>query len=212
MRKEIEKFNLVIAGVGGQGTILASRIVATTAIRGGFRVRVGETYGAAQRGGPVMSHIRIGSSVNSPFICPDEADVLLGFEPAEARRTSKYLKKGGLAIINIAKVYPVEVITGAVEYPPLEDLTRPIETIARDAIVFDATDLAKKAGNPVAMNVVMLGALAASDVLPFPEKHLREELKDRIPKKFLELNVKAYEFGFNKVKENSSGETAWQKR
>lgn len=202
MREEIERFNLLIAGVGGQGTILASRIVSTAAIRAGFRVRVGETYGAAQRGGPVMSHIRIGSSVSSPFICPGKADVLVGFEPAEARRTSKYLKKGGLTIVNIAKVHPVEVITGAMEYPPLDELIRPIQTIARDAIVFDATELAKKAGDSVAMNVVMLGALASSDVLPFPEEHLREELKERIPKKFFEVNRKAYELGFNKVKEN----------
>lgn len=196
-------FNLIIAGVGGQGNILVSKIIASAAIKAEFEVRVGETYGAAQRGGSVTSHVRIGKLVKSPQISQGEADVLLGLEPAEARRRVNHLKEGGLAIINTARVYPIEVVTGLVEYPSLDSLLKPIEAIADKVVTFDALELARRAGNPITMNVVMCGALAASNVLPFLEKFLKEELRNTIPERMLDVNEMAYEAGKHACQKNS---------
>ena len=142
-----------------------------------------------------MSHVKIGNRLKSPLICQGEADVLLGLEPAETRRRLDYLKKGGLAIINTVPVYPIEVVTGLVEYPSLDSLIRPVEMIAGRVIAFDAVELASKAGDPITMNIVMLGALASSNTLPFPDKLLKEELRHRIPERLLDINEKAYESG-----------------
>jgi len=119
----MEPFRIVIAGVGGQGTLLASRLLAQSAIEAELSVKIGETYGMAQRGGPVMSHVQIGGNVSGPQICPGEADVLLGLEEGEAvRRGVTYLKEGGLALVNSRRLPPVEVISGMAEYPSRERL------------------------------------------------------------------------------------------
>ena len=114
----MDTFKIVVAGVGGQGTLLATRRLAEAALKAGMHVKIGETYGMAQRGGPVMGHIQIGGKVNNPQIRKGEADVLIGFEPAEAvRRGVTYLKGGGLALINTRVTAPVEVVSGMVPYP-----------------------------------------------------------------------------------------------
>ena len=193
---------VVIAGVGGQGTLLATRIIAETAIEQGLSVRIGETYGMAQRGGPVMGHIQIGEAY-SPQIRPGEADALLGFEIAEAtRRGVTYLKQGGLAIVNSKKIPPVEVISGMRKYPEEGELIRLLKGVSSKVVVFDATSLAEKAGDPIATNVVMLGALAASDVLPFGEKEITAMMKESIPARFLELNTKAFRLGNEAFRES----------
>jgi indolepyruvate ferredoxin oxidoreductase beta subunit len=186
---------IVIAGVGGQGTLLATRLIAETAIAEGLNVRIGETYGMAQRGGPVMGHIQIGEAY-SPQIRPGDADALLGFEIAEAtRRGVTYLKQGGLAIVNSKKMPPVEVISGMRKYPEEVELLRLIKKVSGKTVVFDATQLAEKAGDPIATNMVMLGALAASNVLPFSEAKITATMKASIPARFLELNTKAFKLG-----------------
>jgi len=193
---------VVIAGVGGQGTLLATRLIAETAIKQGLNVRIGETYGMAQRGGPVMGHIQIGEAY-SPQIRPGEADALLGFEIAEAtRRGVTYLKQGGLAIVNSKKIPPVEVISGMRKYPEEGELIRLLKGVSSKVVVFDATSLAEKAGDPIATNVVMLGALAASDVLPFGEKEITAMMKESIPARFLELNTKAFRLGNEAFRES----------
>lgn len=186
---------IVIAGVGGQGTLLATRLIAETAIKQGLNVRIGETYGMAQRGGPVMGHIQIGEAY-SPQIRPGEADALLGFELAEAtRRGVTYLKQGGLAIVNSKKIPPVEVISGIRRYPEEGELIKLLKKVSSRVAVFDATGLAEKAGDPIATNMVMLGALAASGVLPFGEEEITATMKESIPARFLELNTKAFRLG-----------------
>ncbi len=186
---------VVIAGVGGQGTLLATRLIAETAIKQGLNVRIGETYGMAQRGGPVMGHIQIGE-VYSPQIRPGEADALLGFEIAEAtRRGVTYLKQGGLAIVNSKKMPPVEVISGIRKYPEEAKLITLLKKVTDKITVFDATRLAEKAGDPIATNIVMLGALAAADVLPFTEAEITATMKESIPARFLELNTRAFRLG-----------------
>jgi indolepyruvate ferredoxin oxidoreductase beta subunit len=198
----METTRVVIAGVGGQGTLLATRLIAETAIKQGLNVRIGETYGMAQRGGPVMGHIQIGEAY-SPQIRPGEADALLGFELAEAtRRGVTFMRKGGLAIVNSKKIPPVEVISGMRRYPSEKDLLRLLRRVSGKVVVFDATSLAEKAGDPISTNIVMLGALIASNVLPFGEKEVTVVMKESIPARFLDLNTRAFKLGadaFNKA-------------
>jgi len=193
---------VVIAGVGGQGTLLATRLIAETAIAEGLNVRIGETYGMAQRGGPVMGHIQIGEAY-SPQIRPGDADALLGFEIAEAtRRGVTYLKQGGLAVVNSKKMPPVEVISGMRKYPEEGELLRLIRKVSGKVVVFDATGLAEKAGDPIATNMVMLGALAAANILPFSEDRITATMKASIPARFLELNTKAFKLGTEAFKKS----------
>lgn len=195
---------VVIAGVGGQGTLLATRLIAETAIKQGLNVRIGETYGMAQRGGPVMGHIQIGEAY-SPQIRPGEADALLGFEIAEAtRRGVTYLKQGGLAIVNSKRMLPVEVISGMRKYPEEVELLRLLNKVSNRVAVFDATKLAENAGDSIATNIVMLGALAASGVLPFGEEEIMVTMKESIPPRFLELNLRAFQLGTQAFKESES--------
>ena len=192
----MEPFRLVIAGVGGQGTLLASRLLAQSAISAGLSVKIGETYGMAQRGGPVMSHVQIGGMVHSPQICPGEADVLLGFEEGEAvRRSVSYLKRDGLALVNSRRLPPVEVISGMAEYPSRERLMALLSKVTGNIVSFDATALAEETGDPITTNIVMIGALCASEYLPFPEDTLVEVLKKAIRPAYQEANLKALELG-----------------
>lgn len=189
-------FKLVIAGVGGQGTLLASRLLAQSAIEAGLHVTIGETYGMAQRGGPVMSHVHIGGETNNPQMRPGEADVLLGFEIGEAvRRGVTYLKDGGLALVNRRKLPPVEVISGMVVYPSEESLISLLEEVTDEIVLFDATRLANEAGDPITTNVVMLGALTESGRLPFSEDMIVTAMKSSLRHAYLELNMRAFDLG-----------------
>ncbi len=189
-------FRLVIAGVGGQGTLLASQLLAQSAIEAGLHVKIGETYGMAQRGGPVMGHIQIGGDAAGPQIRPGEADALLGFELGESvRRGVTYLRNEGLAIVNTRKLPPVEVISGMVEYPGEDELITLLRGVTEDIIAFDATSVAEEAGDPITTNLVMIGALTASGALPFSEGTITEALRGMIRPAYLEINVRAFELG-----------------
>ena len=192
----MEPFRLVIAGVGGQGTLLASRLLAEAALKSGLSVKIGETYGMAQRGGPVMGHVQIGGEVSSPVICPGEADVLLGFEEAEAvRRGVTYLKENGLALVNRCRLPPAEVVSGMVEYPSSDTLASMLSEVTRNIVFFDATALAEEAGDIITTNIVMLGALVASGCLPFSEKRVIDAIKESVAERYHAINLKAFELG-----------------
>jgi indolepyruvate ferredoxin oxidoreductase beta subunit len=189
-------FRLVISGVGGQGTLLASRLLAQSAIEAGLSVKIGETYGMAQRGGPVMGHIQIGEGAYSPQMRPGEADILLGFELGEAvRRGVTYLRKDGLALINTRKLPPVEVISGMVDYPSEDSLISLLGKVTDNIVAFDATSLAEKAGDPITTNVVMIGALCASGRLPFSEETVMKVLTENLRPAYFEMNRRALELG-----------------
>ncbi len=189
-------FKIVVAGVGGQGTLLATRLLADTAIRAGMHVKIGETYGMAQRGGPVMGHIQIGGTINNPQIRKGEADVLIGFEPAEAvRRGVTYLKEGGLAIINTRVTAPVEVVSGMRSYPDMDKMLGLLRSVTDDIHLFDATGIAEEAGDPITTNIVMLGAITRSGLLPYDEEAVVETLKAGLKPRFLEMNMRAFELG-----------------
>ncbi len=150
-----------------------------------------------------MGHIQIGETY-SPQIRPGDADALLGFELAEAtRRGVTYLKDGGLAIVNRKKIPPVEVVSGVRKYPAEEELLGLLRRVAGKLIVLDATSLAEEAGDPIAANVVMLGALAASGVLPYDESEVVEVLKTSIPPRFIELNLRSFQSGAKALREST---------
>jgi indolepyruvate ferredoxin oxidoreductase beta subunit len=187
---------IVIAGVGGQGTLLASRLLAESAIKAGLGVKIGETYGMAQRGGPVMGHVQIGGGAMNPQIRRGEADALLGFEPAEAvRRGTTYLKEGGLAIVNTRVTAPVEVISGMVPYPDMGKMMALLGKVTGNINAFDATALAEEAGDPITTNIVILGALTASGALPYSEAIVVDTIKAGLRPQFIELNMRAFELG-----------------
>jgi indolepyruvate ferredoxin oxidoreductase beta subunit len=189
-------FRLVIAGVGGQGTLLASRIIAQSSIDAGLPVKIGETYGMAQRGGPVMGHIQIGEGTESPQIRPGEADVLLGFEIGEAvRRGVTYLKENGLALVNTRRFPPVEVISGMMDYPTEDSLISLLKEVTSRIVKYDATALAEKAGDTIATNMVMLGAIVESGELPFHGDVVIEALRKSVRTTYLETNLKAFNLG-----------------
>jgi len=190
--------DIVVVGVGGQGVILISNIIGKAAMKAGYPARGAETHGMAQRGGSVISHIRLECEFG-PLVPPRGADILLALEPAEALRYAHYLSRDGIALVNTNPVLPITVTTGQSSYPPLEEILAPLQRICRSVKTLNATKLAAKAGNPQAMNVVMLGAL--SRYIPLQEDMLIESLSESIPAKFLEVNRRAFEFGKSEIEE-----------
>lgn len=184
--------NIMIVGVGGQGTLLASRILGNTVINEGYDVKVSEVHGMSQRGGSVVTYVKFGDKVYSPIIDLGEADIILAFEQLEAYRALPYLKKGGTMIANVQKINPMPVITGAAEYP--ENILGKIGAQV-NLVQADALSLAEQAGNTKAVNVVLIGVMAKSTDIPY-EKWV-ETIKTTVPPKFLDANLKAFELGYN---------------
>jgi indolepyruvate ferredoxin oxidoreductase beta subunit len=187
----LKPVDVLMVGVGGQGTILASKVLAAAARAAGYDVKMSEIHGMAQRGGSVVTQVRLGEKVHSPLISEGEADVILAFEQLEALRWLPYLKPGGTIIINNQRIYPVPVLAGAAEYP--ENIIGKIRERVTSVLVLDALQKAIECGNAKAANVVLLGALAKQ--LPIEEKIWREALAATVPPRFLEVNQKAFNEG-----------------
>ena len=184
--------NIMIVGVGGQGTLLASRILGNTVINEGYDVKVSEVHGMSQRGGSVVTYVKYGEKVYSPIIDCGEADIILAFEMLEAYRALPYLKKGGKMIVNSQSIDPMPVIIGAMEYP--ENIKEKLEDKI-DLLTVDALKCAKEAGNAKAVNVVLIGVMAKLTDIPY--ENWIETIKTTVPPKFLEVNLKAFEAGYN---------------
>ncbi len=184
--------NIMIVGVGGQGTLLASRILGNAVIRKGYDVKVSEVHGMSQRGGSVVTYVKFGDVVHSPIIDKGEADIILAFECLEAYRALPWLKKGGKMIVNNQMINPMPVITGAADYPAgiLKKLASVVDLTAVDALA-----LAREAGNPKAVNVVLIGVMAKNTEIAYEE--WIETIKATVPAKFLEANLKAFDLGYN---------------
>ncbi|MDL2214364.1 indolepyruvate oxidoreductase subunit beta [Clostridia bacterium OttesenSCG-928-O13] len=187
----MDKLNIVIVGVGGQGTLLASRVLGHIAQTQGFDVKVSEVHGMSQRGGSVITYVRLAEKVYSPLVEQGGADYVLAFEELEALRALPYLAKDGTMIVNTQNILPLPVIIGAAQYPK-----HVIDTLKSkaDVIAIDALPLAKAAGNDRAMNTVMLGALAKK--LHFNKSVWTEALKACVPARFMEANMAAFEAGY----------------
>ncbi|MGB9902361.1 indolepyruvate ferredoxin oxidoreductase subunit beta [Methanothrix sp.] len=185
------KCDIVIVGVGGQGVILISEIIGRAALRAGIPVRAAETHGMAQRGGSVINHTRLGC-VYGPMVPEGGADILLALEPAEALRYGRYLSRGGVALVNTKPVLPTTVTTGQFRYPDIEEILAPLRGVAR-VIAMNATEIAERAGNPQTTNIVMLGAM--SRFMPIEEALILDALRDSVPGKYIDVNMRAFELG-----------------
>lgn len=182
-------FELVIVGVGGQGTLLASKILGRLALSENCGVKVSEVHGMSQRGGSVITYVRVGDRVHSPVVGIGQADYLLSFEALEAARASAFLKPDGVAIVNTQEILPMPVITGAASYP-----ASVLDAFAgREVLSTDAMKIAVEAGSQKALNLVLLGMLSRR--LPFSEQAWKEAIAACVPKKTLPVNIAAFEKG-----------------
>jgi indolepyruvate ferredoxin oxidoreductase beta subunit len=183
--------NIMIVGVGGQGTLLASKLLGKLFLEKGLDVKVSEVHGMSQRGGSVVTYVRYGEKVFSPVIDKGQADIIISFEILEAARYVEYLKKGGLLITNTQQINPMPVITGAASYP--ENLEEKLSKLNIELECFDALSLAKKAGSTKAVNLALLGKL--SKHFDFTEEQWLNAIETSVPEKFLALNKKAFLLG-----------------
>ena len=193
-----DPFNLIIAGVGGQGNILASQVVAQAALTEGLYATIGETYGVSQRGGSVMSHVRVtaGTAVG-PLIPQGEGDLIVGFEPIETLQVAMdFGNPRTRVILNPRPVYPIGVLSGDLTYPPIERILGLLQHHVADLMTLPATDIAREAGEIRAMNLVMVGALAASGLLPMKRESYLEAIQDQFRGRALEINQRAFENGY----------------
>lgn len=183
--------SIIIVGVGGQGTLLASKLLGNVLLSQGYDVKVSEVHGMSQRGGSVVTYVRYGKKVYSPIVTEGEADLILAFERLEAARWLSYLKKDGKLIVNDQRITPMPVITGAMEYP--ENILEKLQEKEIRVTALDALSLAEEAGTVKAVNVVLMGVLSAS--MPFPEEVWQAALEKCVPAKFLDMNKKAFALG-----------------
>jgi indolepyruvate ferredoxin oxidoreductase beta subunit len=183
---------IMIVGVGGQGTLLASRVLGTVALKMQWDVKVSEVHGMSQRGGSVVTYVKMGPKVYSPLIEKGEADVILAFERLEAFRWADYLRPGGQMLLNDQRIDPMPVIIGKAKYP--ERITENLAAKVPGTVAIDALKIAKECGNPKAVNIVLLGFLARS--APIPKPVWLEAIREVIPAKILDLNMKAFEAGY----------------
>jgi indolepyruvate ferredoxin oxidoreductase beta subunit len=194
---------IFLTGVGGQGTLLASRLLGEAALEAGFSPLVSETHGMAQRGGVVVSTVILGE-LQSPIISAGEADVLLGFEALETFRALDRCHAGSLVITNTGTVAPYTVAVGKAHYPPVNQLLPLMADHVAKLCAFDASALAREAGSPLAVNMVLLGALAATQAVPFSPETLLATVRSRTNPKFLEANQEAFRLGLAAAQEEEN--------
>ncbi len=194
----MKKVDFLMAGVGGQGTILASNILAGVGLELGYEVKKAEVHGMAQRGGTVESHVRWGDTVSSPLVEEGKTDYLLGFEMLEAARWPTYLNKESVVIVNRYRIAPPAVNLGKADYPKEQQLDEMLKNSAGKVLWINGTELAAELGNPAMIGVVMLGAL--SSLLGGEEEAWLKVVEDLVPAKFLDLNKKAFAAGRDSIK------------
>ncbi len=190
----MQTVNIMIVGVGGQGSLLASKLLGHVVMTKGYDVKVSEVHGMSQRGGSVVTYVRFGDKVYSPVIDKGEADYIISFEVLEAARYLPFLKKGGKVIVNAQEIDPMPVITGAAQYP--ENLLDKMSAAGADVSAMDALSLANEAGSPKAANIALMGRFSKffGDIT---EEEWLNSLEACVPPKFLELNKKAFYLGRN---------------
>ncbi len=192
----METKSIMIVGVGGQGTLLASRLLGAALLSENYDVKVSEVHGMSQRGGSVVTYVKYGEEVFSPIVREGQADFILAFEQLEAARWLPFLKKGGTIIANSQKIDPMPVVIGNAQYP--DGVLEAIRATGSDLVEADALSLAVEAGSPKAVNVVLIGVMASRMDLPYTvwEKAIRVT----VPEKFLEMNLRAFKLGFESAK------------
>jgi len=197
-----DPLNLIITGVGGQGNVIISLLIGNALVREGYLVTIGETYGASQRGGAVMSHLRISAETQySPFILDGQADIVLGMEPVETLRIlGRFGNPDVVTVVNARPIYSIDVTGGGAEYPDLDKLMEIIRELSAKTWVINATEEAHKMGNPIFANVILIGTLIRAGVLPLDGKSLEPVLRERFPTA-VEENLTAFSRGMELVRE-----------
>ena len=199
MKKHLPKdpMNVIITGVGGQGNVLASRVLAGMLVNAGYCVTIGETFGMSQRGGSVMSHLRISQkSIMSPQIPQGRADIIISLEPVEALRVLiKYGNPNVVVLANSRVVYPIGVITGELNYPSLEEIQNILQKVSAQSWLIDATAEAVKLGNPVLSNIIIIGALSAANLLPIDRRAFKKEIARSMTADKCTINLTAFDAG-----------------
>ncbi len=188
--------NIVFAGVGGQGVLTASSIVGKAALLSGMNVVMSEVHGMAQRGGIVVTEMKIGDA-KSPLVGKGEADIIVGFEPVEAYRVLWKAHPGAYVVVNTEPIIPITASLGNAEYPDVSKLIENMENLK--VYPLEATELARKAGDSITTNIVILGALSKLPVFPLKRETLKEAIKESINPKYHELNFRAFELGFEAI-------------
>ncbi|UCE98215.1 MAG: indolepyruvate oxidoreductase subunit beta [Dehalococcoidia bacterium] len=199
------RYNLIIAGVGGQGVVLAGNIIGEAAMMTGYDVKKTDTLGMAQRGGSVVSHLRIADKVFSPLINREEADIMLAFEKLEAARWSYFLKTGGIAIVNSQALAPLSVNLGSEQYPSDNEIRKIIEQYTKNIYIVDGTDLAEQLGEVKTLNVLMLGCL--SNFMPFTSEIWRKSIVKNLPTKVIDLNLNSFKMGTEVIRDMMNRKT-----
>ena len=188
--------NCLLCGVGGQGVVLASKLIAYAAMEKGFNVRTSETIGMSQRGGSVVTHVRMGETVHSPMIPKGTADVIMAFEPAEAVRNLSYLKEDGVMVVDKKAVKPVTATLSQSNYDGQEAL-KYLQKKVKNLYIIDGDAICEEAGSSKVLNVVLLGVALGSGVLDIRLEEMKEEIKKHVKPQFVEMNIKALELGAN---------------
>lgn len=204
MSKELVKdpLNIIICGVGGQGNILATELLASALVEKGYFTTVGETYGASQRGGSVMSHVRISTATEYGVLIPlGQADIIVSFEPTDTLRVARdYANKSTLIITESRPNYPLGVLIGEASYPPMDAIEAELKKLSGQVQIIEATNLAVEAGNSQATNILLMGALSALPSVPIDADDYDKVLEQRFSGKALELNRKVFKIGYEYMK------------
>jgi indolepyruvate ferredoxin oxidoreductase beta subunit len=195
-----KEFSVYMSGVGGQGLVLLSNVMGAACAASGIRAITGEQHGLSQRSGSINVHMRIGEEVRSPLIPIGSADAILSLEALEALRYIEYLRPGGVVVMNKRIQHPTIETTAhmkdkVAKYMSAEDVKARISQVTDKIAVIDALEIAKKAGNPLTENIVMLGALSTLEIFPVPEDALKTSIAENVPKKAVDVNLKAFELG-----------------
>lgn len=203
MALEKDPFNIIITGVGGQGNVLASRILGQVLVQQGYRITVGETYGASQRGGSVTSHLRVSrGGPLSPLIPEGRCDLVVGLEPVESLRVlAKYGNPGVFMLINTRPIYPMDVIAGNASYPEWSVVLPKIHSLSRRGWALNATEIGLELGDPIFSNIIMLGALSALDLVPLSREGFQNAIEELVPSFKVPLNLEAFDRGRQAVEE-----------
>jgi indolepyruvate ferredoxin oxidoreductase beta subunit len=196
-----EPYNIVITGVGGQGNVMASRVLSNMLVRKGLRVTIGETFGMSQRGGSVMSHIRVSSESQwSPQIPKGKADMIVALEPVEAIRVLETYGNPAVKVLtNTRAVFPIGVITGEQTYPSPNEIENTVRSLSERAWFLDATDEAVKLGNPILSNIIMIGAVTATGALPVDREDFQEVIGRTLSPDKVAINLQAFDIGMKKA-------------
>jgi len=202
-----DPFNVIIGGVGGQGNVLASQILGEMLVSQGYVITIGETYGASQRGGAVMSHLRISTKDQfSPLIPEGQCDLLIALEPIEGLRIlDHYGNPRVMILLNTRPIHPMDVISGNATYPEVSKVIAKIKELSRRVWMLNATEVALEMGDPIFSNIVMLGALCAIEVLPIHRQGFELVITDLLPSRTLDENMKAFDKGGEVVQEITNG-------